>query len=192
MLFAVFRESIRESYEDKKYFLKKRDQLIDLMSKVVKGAADHPVQLTMVRVDSTRHSAVQADFTASRDRVAVPRRYWTPADRFDESTTASASDTAFTSYPVLGVGGTRVTRFKVSINRACALDTAEWTRIAGRVDAFNGWEAGPPHQAEVEVAWTPVCMHSSTNFVFAADKRQVCRIAFNLQAWALCPVGVAP
>jgi hypothetical protein len=147
----------------------------------------------VVRADSTRTPAAQASFVATRERVAVPGRYWTPGEKFEESTTASGTLTAFTAYRFPeGQRESRVTPFRVSINKACALDTAEWTRTAGRIDAFKGWESGPPHEAEVEVVWTPVCTVKNTHFIAAVDKQQVCRIAFNLRAWAQCPVGVAP
>jgi hypothetical protein len=159
----------------------------------VKGAADHPVQLTVVRADSKRSPAAQASFVATRERVAVPSRYWTPAEKFEASETAGGTDVAFYNfrYPS-GHGASRATPFKVSINQACALDSAEWTRTAGRIDAFNGWESGPPHEANVEVVWTPVCTTKSTNYLVALDKQKVCRVAFNLRAWAQCPVGVSP
>jgi hypothetical protein len=62
----------------------------------------------------------------------------------------------------------------------------------GRVDAFNGWDDGAPHEARVNIVWTPTCTTRTNNYVFASDSQRVCRIAFNVKAWAMCPIGVAP
>lgn len=159
----------------------------------VQGAADHAVALTVVRSDKKPTPAAQASFIAARERVEVPGHFWTPGQNFDHTDTANGGGNIFTSYTVHSASsGSHTTPFALTINKACALESASWTSSVGRVDAFNGWDDGAPNEARVNIVWTPTCTTRTNNYVFASDSQRVCRIAFNVKAWAQCPIGVAP
>jgi len=49
-----------------------------------------------------------------------------------------------------------------------------------------------PHEARVNIVWTPTCTTRTNNNVFASDSQRARRIAFNAKAWSMCPIGVAP
>lgn len=57
------------------------------------------------------------------------------------------------------------------------------------VEAFNGWENGPPNHANVEIVWTPRCMTQTTN---TSSSQRICSIDFSVAAVANCPVGLTP
>ena len=159
----------------------------------VHGAADHAVALTVVRSDKKPTAAAQASFIAARERIEVPGHFWTPGQNFDRTDTANGGGNIFTSYTVHSASsGSHSTPFALTINKACALDSASWTSSVGRVDALNGWDDGAPHEARVNIVWTPTCTTRTNNYVFASDSQRVCRIAFSVKAWAMCPIGVAP
>jgi len=159
----------------------------------VSGAADHTIALTVVRLDKTRSPAAQARFVATRAIVPVPERFWTPnADYFQIDVDQGGGD-IFSGFKVWGAGAeSRSTPFSLAVNPACALDRAGWSSTAGRIEAFNGWENGPPNQANVEVVWTPRCTTQTTNYIFASSSQRICSVGFTLSASASCPLGVAP
>jgi len=159
----------------------------------VRGAADHAVALTVVRNDKTRSPAAQAKFVATRERIEVPGRYWSPGEYFSHIGVAQGGGNIFSGFTVHSASaGSFTTPFALSINKECALDNAAWSSTTGRVDAFNGWDEGPLHEAKVSVIWTPRCTTQTTNYVVGSSSQRICSVSFNLKAWAQCPLGVAP
>ena len=159
----------------------------------VSGAADHTIAVTVVRLDSARSPASPARFVATRAIVPVPERYWTPNADFFQLDVDQGGGNIFSGFKVWGAGAeSRSTPFTVAINPACALDSAEWSTTSGRIDAFNGWENGPPYQSNVEVVWTPRCTTQTTNYVFASSSQRICSVGFKLSASASCPLGLSP
>jgi hypothetical protein len=159
----------------------------------VSGVPDHTVALTVVRFDKARSPAAQATFFATRAIVPVPDRYWTPDGDFFQMDIDQGGGNIFSGYKSWGAGAaSRSTPFMLTVNPACALDGASWSVSQGRIEAFNGWENGPPHQANVEVVWTPRCTTHTTNYVFASSSQRICSVGFKLSATASCPVGIAP
>jgi hypothetical protein len=159
----------------------------------VRGAADHTVAVTVVRSDRRRTPAAQASFVATRERVEVPGRYWDPTANFTYAEIAEGGGNILTGYIAHGASsGPSSTPFALSINKACELDTVVWTATVGRIDGLSGWEDGPAHQAQVSVAWTPRCTTRTANYVFASNSHRICGVEFSLQAWAMCPAGIAP
>lgn len=169
------------------------DRIVAVMP-AVRGAADHAVAISVVRsADRAKSAAMQRTFYATRERVDVPPRYWTPESDFVAFDIQTGGGDIFTGFRVWGKGvGSFANDFRVSINPACALDTMEVPTQTGRVLAVTGWENGPPHESVVQVAWSPVCVTQTTNYVFASSSQRICSAAFTLRAWAYCPVGVAP
>lgn len=163
---------------------------IDAVVPPVRGAVDHAVALTVVRADKTRTPAAQASFVAARARVEVPGRHWTPSHHFTHIDSSRASSTFSTPFGVEATAS--VTPFTLSINPNCSLEDASWTQRVGRVDAFDGWQHGPPHEARVDIRWTPRCTNKTTRYLFSGTVESVCHVDFELKAWAQCPVGVAP
>jgi len=169
------------------------DNEITAFVPAVSGAPDHSIALTVVRLDKMRSPALQARFVATRERVQVPGRFWSPTENFAQVDVDQGGGNIFSGFRVWGAGAaSRVTPFALAINPACALDSASWSTTAGRIDAFNGWENGPPNQANVEIVWTPRCTTQTTNYIVASSSQRICSIQFALSAWAACPVGVSP
>jgi hypothetical protein len=161
----------------------------------VSGAADHTIALTVVRFpDKVRSPNVQAQFIAARQIVPVPANYWTPTADFLQIDIDQGGGNIFGGYTVFGTGPAqaRLAPFSLHVNPACGLDTAGANVRSGAVLAINGWEDGPPYQANVNVAWTPRCVIQTTNYVLASSSQRICDIDFTLSAQASCPVGVAP
>jgi hypothetical protein len=159
----------------------------------VSGASDHTIALTVVRLDKSRSPAAQARFVATRQIVPVPPMFWSPSANFFQLDVDQGGGNIFSGFTVWGAGHeSRSTPFTLLVNPACSLDSAAWSSSAGRVEAFNGWENGPPHQANVDVIWTPRCTTQTTNYIVASSSQRICSIDFSLSAWASCPVGVAP
>jgi hypothetical protein len=175
-------------------FEKWTDSQITAFVPAVSGSPDHTIALTVVRTDRSRSPAVQAQFIATRQQVPVPPRYWSPSNDFVKIDVDQGGGNIFSGFKVWGAGaGSFVAPFSLLINPACELDSAAWSSSTGRVDAFNGWNnPGPPNQANVEVVWTPRCVTQTTNYVFASSSQRVCSVQFEVQAWAQCPIGLAP
>ena len=159
----------------------------------VSGAPDHTIALTVVRPDKSRSAALQARFVATRQQVMVPARLWSPNPDFIRIEVDQGGGDIFTGFKVWGAGSaSRATPFSVSVNPYCNLDGASMTTRTGRVDAFNGWENGPPNQADVEIVWTPQCTTHTSNYILASSSQRVCSIDFTVTAVASCPIGLAP
>jgi hypothetical protein len=158
----------------------------------VRGAPDHGVAVTVVRADKTRTPAAQTNFVAARERIEVPGHHWDPNESFSHTDVAEGGGNILTGYIAHGHAGSSSTPFTLSINKACGLDNVVGTSTIGRIDGFSGWEDGPPYEAKVSVIWTPRCITRTANYVFATNSQRVCSVEFNLKAWAICPVGVAP
>jgi hypothetical protein len=154
----------------------------------VRGHADKPVNLTVVRADKARSAPAQADFIALRERVEVPVSKWTPNGQVRRQFASAATGGTFIESN-WDPGGER---FRLEVNRGCALIDAAWTQRVGKVTAFTGWENGPPHAADVSIQWAPLCVRRTTDFGFNLARSEICEIAFDLKAWAHCPLGVAP
>lgn len=175
-------------------FEKWTDREITAFVPAVSGAPDHTIALTVVRTDRARSPAVQAQFIATRQQLQVPPRYWSPSNDFVKIDIDQGGGNIFSGFKTWGAGSASfVTPFSLLINPACELESAAWSSSTGRVDAFNGWDnPGPPNRANVEVVWTPRCTTQTTNYVFASSSQRVCSVQFQVQAWAQCPVGLAP
>lgn len=159
----------------------------------VSGAPDHSIALTVVRLDKSRSPAVQARFIATRQQVPVPPRFWSPTSDFVKIEVDQGGGNIFSGYTVWGAGSaSRSTPFTLLINPACELDSASWSSRTGRVEAFNGWENGPPNHANVDIVWTPQCTTQTTNYIVASSSQRICSIDFTVSAVANCPVGLAP
>jgi hypothetical protein len=154
----------------------------------VRGHTDKPVNLTVVRADKARTAPAQASFVALRERVEVPAHKWGPNGNHRRQFASATTGGTFHDGSI-DPGGEM---FRLAVNPACALVDAAWTQRVGRVTAFNGWDQGPPHAADVAIEWASKCVTSTTSFVFPLSSSRICEIAFDLQAWANCPLGVAP
>jgi hypothetical protein len=160
----------------------------------VRGHADKKVNLTVVRADKARTAPAQADFVAARAVVEVPPQKWAPNGVYKRQFAVHAGmGQSIGSAPPTGEGAFPTGEtFRLGVNPACALVDAAWTQRVGLVTAFNGWEHGPPHAADVDIQWAPKCVTSTSSFVVRLSTTQICEIAFDLKAWASCPLGVAP
>lgn len=78
-------------------------------------------------------------------------------------------------------------RFKLEVNRVCALDEVFGTTQTGRIRQIRGWEAGPVYQASIDVEADQRCVRSWTNdYQVHFD----CKMSYQMKATAWCPAGV--
>ena len=156
----------------------------------VRGHPDKAVNLTVVRADKTRTAPFRADFVAARERVEVPIQKWTPNGQVRRQYASASGAMMFGEdlKPLYQDGE----KFRLAVNPSCALIDAAWTQRVGRVTEFSGWEQGPPNAADVLIKWAPRCVTRSTSFIVNLSSSEICEIAFDLKAWASCPLGVAP
>lgn len=160
----------------------------------VRGAGDHVVAITVIASDGRPSPALQGRFVAARDRVAVPADRWLPGATQEMM---SVEDVSWTSNRAFAGTAERTVR----IHRECRLTDMVTTVIAGVVDRIDGFDAGPPHEATVRIAWHGACTGSTVRtqydyFLVALGDdisfKSACRIAFEAKATADCPAGVAP
>lgn len=179
---------------------------VDLeMPATIRGAGDHTVAVTVITADGKASPAMQAEYQAARERVAVPDRLWSPNSSFELAATDEAvKDGTLQSVIPPGKTSNAATSGRTAkslrVNPQCALDNVEATLQSGSIDRIKGWELGRPNEADVSLDWTGTCIQitttTSSTFSVLAGKdvtiRAACRIKFQLHAWAYCPVGMAP
>lgn len=160
----------------------------------VRGAIDHAVAVSIVTADGKTTPAKQAQFVASRERVDVPERLWSPTAKFELSATGGAASTNAAYSGQLAK--------KLRVNPQCALYDMDALVLSGGVTQIRGWDApGPPNEASVSIDWVGTCTEKKTisgnDYVVFQGAVSVafdsaCRVAFQTQASAYCPVGIAP
>jgi hypothetical protein len=165
----------------------------------VSGATDHTVAVSVVTADGKVSPAMQAKFIASRQRVDVPDRLWTPGVAFDLSAT-SRLDGSVESARQGNAAGLGKTARSLRVNPQCTLDNMEATFQTGAVRQIVGWEKGPANEAAVDVEWAGTCTFQKVtedsgpisllgDYVYFTS---ACRVAFQVRAWAYCPAGINP
>ncbi len=172
-----------------------KDDAIVVEMPYLEGIVDHTIAISVWRADDGKQSAAkQGRFVATRERVEVPGRYWEPGPHFTWTDVQEAERT-LTHQERLGDRlNWAVNDFRLKVNPACALETMEIPTSVGYIQSVTGWENPPPHEANVRVLWSPQCTYRRTLYgLGVAEKRQrICRVAFELKAWASCPLGIAP
>ncbi len=86
------------------------------------------------------------------------------------------------------------------VNPQCALDAMDANVLRGSVKRITGFEAGPANEAAVRISWGGSCnrLTKTTSYNYGPFQGgdtsvvQACSIAFQVRAWAYCPMGVAP
>ena len=167
----------------------------------VRGATDHAVAVTVVTAEGKTSAAMQAKFVAARERVEVPARLWSPNANFDMSSTEEIWNTEKSLDFKTNRASAGNVAMKLRVNPQCALDAMDANVLRGSVKQIAGFEAGPPNEAAVTIDWGGSCSRltkiTSYSYVIASvgDDYQVteaCSVAFQVRAWAYCPMGVAP
>lgn len=158
----------------------------------VSGATDHTVAVSVVTAEGKVSPAMQAKLMAARERVEVPERLWSPKAAFELASTVESLNNPAKSGRA---------EKSLRVNPQCALDTMDSTVLAGSVGQVRGWEAGPANEAAVAIDWNATCIETTITkgvaippFIYDNDTsfRTACRVAFQVRAWAYCPVGIAP
>jgi hypothetical protein len=160
----------------------------------IRGAADHAVAISVVTAEGKTTPAKQAQFVAARERINVPDRLWSPNAKFEASATGGAASTN-TAY------SGQLSR-TLRINPQCALYEMDALVLSGAITQIRGWETpGPPNEASVLIDWMGTCTEKTTisqnNYVVFQGSASLsydsaCRVAFQTQASAYCPAGIAP
>ncbi len=160
----------------------------------VRGAIDHAVAVSIVTADGKTTPAKQAQFVAARERVDVPERLWSPAAKFELAATGGAASTNAAYSGQLSK--------TLRINPQCALYDMDAVVLAGAITQIRGWDApGPLNEASVSLDWVGTCTEKTTisqsNYVVfqgavSLSYESACRVAFQTQASAYCPAGIAP
>lgn len=149
----------------------------------VSGAADQQVYVSVVTTNKRESAAKPIAFFATRSRVEVPAHYWTPGTHYEKTWDNLATKTPAETSP---------TPMSVTVNPACALSDMTSTATVGKVTAINGWSDGPPNVSNVQIAWNPQITITNITIGFHVAGWEVGSVAFDVKAWADCPVGVAP
>ena len=160
----------------------------------LRGVPDGTVAITVVRApDHARSPAQQAKFIAARERVEVPAGQWAPNGIVDKTDVSQGSFNLVTGATgTSGAGGGLNAKFNLKVNPQCALDNMEIPTTTGRVNSMSGWEEGPLNEAAVNVNFSPTCTTKTFDYLVGSESTTWCRIAYQLRAWAYCPVGLRP
>ena len=147
----------------------------------VSGSADQTVAISVTTNAEKREStAKQATFTATRERVEVPARFWSGPTHYEQ---IHRWDDANKPLP-------NPLPISVTVNPACALDTIEAKSTLGKITDIKGWSDGPPNASTVQISWDPQRWTTTSWYSFIDD--DWFGIFIDVKAWANCPVGVAP
>jgi hypothetical protein len=158
----------------------------------IRGAVDHAVAVSVITAEGKTTPAKQAQFVAARERLDVPERLWSPTARFEFS---AAGGQASTNAAYAG----QLSK-TLRINPLCALYEMDAVVLSGGITQIRGWDApGPANEASVLIDWAGTCNETKKieivriiNTNYTVDFTSACRVAFQTQASAYCPAGIAP
>jgi len=158
---------------------------------------EHVLSVSVRRpADGRTSPAIQGRFLPVMREVDVPVTAWNPNGQFTLNENSVDVNTGILDNSRTNADITkpqrRNTRFRLAINSACQLQTLEIPVTTGAVHAISGWDAGPPHLADVDVTWTPRCRVDSVEVPGLARDDWKCAAAFTLKARASCPAGIEP
>lgn len=171
------------------------DSAIVVQMPALADVASHVIAVSVHRrPDGKTSAATRAQFVAAMREVEIPATAWSPSGQFsfeDEDRRLGGPIGDHAEYS--RIAERKSTRFRLAVNAACELQTLAVPATVGGIHAINGWDAGPPNEANVEVVWTPVCkLETTAGLPGVTRERRTCSGAYRLQARASCPVGVAP
>lgn len=162
------------------------------------GVPDHPVALSVVRApDQKRSDAKRFDYVAERKTVPIPAGNFSPSTHYTHEYSDWVHDKSrriLKRTPELAV-------FEVRKHPACALETVSAVAQVGRVESIEGSDPVPMDPARITVKWDWHCKYTFTErpklerelgFGGVVRSDTSCNAAFDVQAWASCPVGIAP
>jgi hypothetical protein len=161
----------------------------------INRALRHTTTITVIPAGSRQRSnARQMTFVPRYDRVEVPASLWSPDPNFEETSS---------KYSEVGLGNMSGVRldtahapgfsreFRVGVNPACVLDSAEVIRKDGAIWGIYGWEKGADHERRPRISGLPRCVKTIEKWVTGSSARVSCRIAFEVRAFAYCPSGIS-
>ena len=161
----------------------------------LQGIADHVVALSVVRsTDRKRSDAKRFDYVAAREIVEIPAANFSPTSNYvrkhhDWHRGSARQAKQPRPGPIV---------FQVNKHPACTLDKMEAVGRVGTVWSIDGSDPGnSPAKITVNFHWH--CKYEFTEYRLAKygfedDIRSDtnCEVAFNVRAWASCPVGISP
>lgn len=168
--------------------------IVAVVRSPVTGVNDRSIAITVRRAaDRKRSAAKAASFVATRERLEVPPNLWQPTAHFKSRNVSEGGYDLFEGYDAGGFPQRPTTSaFRVAVNPECALDGVAATVSEGRVDRIDGWEDGPPHEANVRITWTPRCVIRRSQHATGHSRESTCEVEFALRATAYCPAGIKP
>ena len=179
--------------------------ILDIPSNI-RGVQDQTVSISVITAEGKATSALPAKFVAAREYVDVPERFWSPMagfsaeagnsyDRVGPGSTSSDFTSAFNGNAAHQGSTPKFLR----VNPQCALDTMSVDTQAGNVVKINGWENGPPNEANVSINWVGACHGTAYNLYGIGGIRDAevtvnasCKVSFKVSAKAYCPLGISP
>lgn len=171
------------------------DSAISGQMPAISGSTDGIVSVTVVTADGKRSPDSSANFVAARERVDVSSK-WLANNHylFQEI----ASDITVTEYEDFQTPIDNSSQFSIAVNSNCALDNMNVVMRAGTFLGQKGFEDGPLYSATTTVSTAEYCVitgSEQTGIYGYGDitwNSAPCRVEYDLQAFAYCPVGVAP
>ncbi len=172
----------------------------------IRGVADQTISISVITANGKATPAMPAQFIATRERLEVPDRYWTPNASFnftrDSVTKHEGGYNAGIDIPraiqdnEARIGQTPLT---LRINPQCSLESMSVDVLAADKVAIFGWEnPGPANEANPILSWVGTC-HATTYLtsgtVLSSSSETInatCTVSFKARAWAYCPAGISP
>lgn len=161
------------------------DDTIRAVMPDVSAVPDHKITVVVKLPNGKESPATQVAFLAARERLEVDPKFWRPTSHFADTDVPEPNALQTRIQP-------RSNRFRITINPSCSLETMDALPTLGGVQAINGWDTGPLNEASIEIVWVPTCTTTTTDKPFETSWSQVCRVEFDLVAWASCPIGIRP
>ncbi len=176
-----------------------KNKIVAVMPRV-SGADDGTVGVTVVAAGGQRSAAKQARFFAERESVQVSAERWRPSNLLQTPLTFTviSSPGSGEQYDDPHLKLTGLSIFQITVHPSCWLDDVGAVAHSGRVTSIRWADEGPPlpNMGSVELDWSLSCTHrkreTTSTFTSEWSWTSVCGSNIELNATALCPIGVLP
>lgn len=171
----------------------------------VKGVSDSDLKMELLRSDGKISNSANVRFIANREISDVTYLWKNPEKgkrKLEESDILINEDFADNSIYAhniidtgasFGISSEKVLSssahvFSIRINPLCYLDSMAWTTHAGSIISVNGWESGPPNEANISINGRfdeKLWVHW-----YGDDLEKT--LSYQITAKANCPAGISP
>jgi len=175
-----------------------KSKIVAVMPRV-SGADDGTVAVTVVAAGGQRSAAKQAKFFAERETVQIPADRWRPSNVLQTPLTwTSASSNGDDNVSKSKIASKGRSIFQITVHPSCWLDGVGAEPHSGVAESIRWVEEtqAPPNTGSVELQWRDSCVkrtwEKSGTLTYEYSITYVCGSNIELNASALCPIGVLP